>query len=162
MMNSQFTEAIDYARERFGDAAAVEVVGVDECVILRNASDAVDIELNLLGEYFVVFAGSFWYEAQVPGCRPVLWFMDLVMTFGVVEFRALLANVSLAAPPESVARYGRLPWRRELRRWSAWSGQVAERSAVAEQFGMSDAFGPNEAKSIVVSLRHSVRIARGE
>ena len=150
-MRISLDEPIEYARARYGDAARVRVLEVERAVRLMNVNEAAEIEVARLGDYFVVSAGSIWYEATTPGTRPVLWLMDLAMTFGVVEFRSLLARVSLAAPSGFVARYGLMPWRREVRRWLPWQGVVRERSQVAQEFGLDPAFGPNEAKVIVFS-----------
>jgi hypothetical protein len=109
--------------------------------LVNSNQDAASIEVLEVGGAFDFFAGSLRYEAQAKGVRAGLWALDLLITFPMIRVRRPFESKTLVGGPSVIDPY-RVPRWAIAEEWPAWTGEVVQRSELADEFGHPETFGP--------------------
>jgi hypothetical protein len=145
-------KAQEYAEFRFGGDVRVERLldGGDQLGLTLTNTNVLTcgIELYAPGSTATIFAGPIRYETLEEGVLPVLWVLDLLMTYTVYELRSLVGQrgVVQSAP---LSTWQPL-WVKH--HWPAWSGEARSRETAAEAFGHPETFGPPQIRTFQASL----------
>lgn len=144
--------AQEYAEFRFAGSVTCEHLtdGDDQLgLMLTNANPgSCAIEIYGPGSTASIFAGPIRVETQVEGVAPVLWCLDLIMTYPMYEFRSFFGRRALVQEAPLTSRQRR----RVIRHWSAWSGEVRSREDAAQAFGHPEAFDAPHLRTFQASL----------
>lgn len=145
--------AREYAEFRYGSSVRTEPHLDDNyylgLTLTNSEGGSCPIELYAPGPTASIFAGPLRYETlDGQGVAPVLWALDLVMTFPTYEFRSLVGQRGLVqeAPLSTLQRL------RVKNTWPAWSGSVKSREEAAAAFGHPEQYARARLTSFQLSF----------
>lgn len=132
----------DYAEFRYSTAVRAEILfdGETELGLSLSNVNGASRSIEVYGPLTrgTVLAGPIRYEAAKDGAQPILWAVDLIMTYTLYELRNVMSNSGLVQS----APLTRSQARRVVKEWSPWSEESRPRERAAAEFGNPERYGP--------------------